>query len=216
MRVYECNTDNFLVRISDVDGELLEMLMAFATNVTKAPSKTAIADWKNKKCKLQFNAESQKWLKIPFDNELLFNRILKAIDREISLQIRNGSFTFNGIVFYTDDKSQLKWSEIAAKLSMNLIEFPFDIKGSGDNYLTINNINDFSAFYKKFSEEREKIRQTGRLFKYDEEKMAINAMEDYQWRDIDEKGQILDKIHELFESVLHPVVEEGTSENDNA
>lgn len=216
MKIYECDANNYLIRISDVNQSTSEMLLSFSTNTAKAPSSAFIAGWRDKKYNLQFDLKNQKWHKIEFDQEEIFKAIFREIDHEISGQIYDGTFTFSNASFYIDDRSQLKWSEIATKMSLNLIEFPFEIKSAGDNYLTIGSASEFSEFYKKFVEERENIRKIGRLLKYDEEKSVKNVMEPYQWKAIIDNGQLEDKIHELFEAILHPPVEGEVTENDNA
>lgn len=216
MKIYECDINGFLIRISDVDQETSEMMLGFKTNTSKAPSKTAVSDWEKRKCRLKFDQASKKWVKIEFGQDEIFDKVFKEIDHEISDRIRNEEFAYKDTTFYTDDRSQLKWSEIATKISLNLIEFPFEIKSAGDNYLTIDSASEFSEFYKKFVEERENIRKIGRLLKYDEEKSVKNVMEPYQWNIIINDGQLEDKIHELFEAILHPPVKGEVTENDNA
>lgn len=165
-KIYECDHNQKLISIIEVDIESAPMLLEFFSNTDKAPSKAMLVDYESGDYDLYFDYIKKKWSKKQVDKSNAINIATEILNKEIFTQIDDGTFEYSDLTFYTNDETQLKLSEIASAIYLDIAEFPISVKSSGNSYLIINSATEFSAFYKKFAETRNKIREIGRTIKY--------------------------------------------------
>jgi len=216
MKIYECDHHQKLMNIVEMEEPVAQMVLEFTSNTNKAPSAAMLASYESGNYDLYFDYVKKKWSKKEIDKSGNVAIAVKELDNEISMQLRNGTFEYSGLIFYTSDKAQLKMSEIASLVYFDIAEYPLMVKSAGDNYLQINDKNEFLIFYEKFLSVRSLIREIGRTIKYGGEiaGMTFPQLEtvDYDtlgflsgYDDFDKLGIIKDnQFKTIFEQILYP------------
>lgn len=162
--IYDFVTKEF-DRIVELDSA---MTLLAAPHTEIIPSKAALKAYEAKQIKLTFDDATKKWKSENIDgapSEVEYEEIKNQIDHFVRVKLRSG-FEYRGRKFSTIDSKQHEYNEIFISVLLGITEFPIDIKGLGNSYITLKSVDDLKAFMAAMKGSKELIRKAGRILKY--------------------------------------------------
>lgn len=162
-------TYDFITKEFDRIVEVNDAVTMLAASFTEVlPPRALLKSHEAKKIKLIFDDKSNKWKSEIVDNtpsEVDFEEARNQIDHFVRVKLRSG-FYFQGKLFSTIDSKQHEYNEIFISVLLGITEFPLNVKGIGDNYVTLKSADDLKSFITTMKKSKEQIRTAGRILKY--------------------------------------------------